>query len=39
MLVDVIILRKIGVLRTDSCSELSLVVGDHKLKEIRSVFI
>jgi len=38
-LVDVVILRKVGVLRTDSCNELLLVRGEYKLKEIKSVFI
>ena len=37
--VDVVILRKIGVLRTDSCSELMVVGGKHKLKQINSVFV
>jgi len=37
--VDVVILRKIGVLRTDSCSELMVVAGEYKLTEIQSVFV
>ena len=35
----VVILRKVGVLRMDSCSELLLVRGEYKLKGINSVFV
>ena len=37
--VDVIVLRKIGVLRTDSCSELLVMGGEYSLLQINSVFV
>ncbi|KAF8441155.1 ankyrin repeat-containing domain protein [Terfezia claveryi] len=37
--VNVLVLRKIGVLRTDSCSELLTLSGEYKLAEFHSVFV
>ncbi|KAF8441158.1 ankyrin repeat-containing domain protein [Terfezia claveryi] len=37
--VNVLVLRKIGVLRTDSCSELLTLRGEYKLAEFHSIFV